>query len=315
MAIPSLSLNSGNSIPQLGLGTWLSKPGEVGEAVRMALEVGYRHIDCAQLYENQEEIGEVFGAVFKSGKVKREDVFITSKIWNSCHSYDKATQSIENTLKELQISYLDLMLIHFPMGYDEKDGMHPKDADGKVIYSDIDYLETWKAMENAVKNGKVRTIGLSNFNTKQIERVVKNSIIKPAVLQIEAHPYFVQNGLLEWCKKNGIVVTVYSPLANPGHAFRKEGQPNLFEEKVILDIAEKHKKTPAQVAIRWAIQRGTVVIPKSIRRVRLEENANVFDFKLTSDDMAAINGLDRNWRMLGLENATSHPHYPFHENA
>jgi len=295
------------------LGTWLSKPGEVGEAVKIALEVGYRHIDCAQAYGNQEEIGQVFGSIFKSGKIKREDVFITSKIWNTFHSYEKATEAIDLMLKELQIPYLDLCLIHWPMGYFEEGGMFPKDADGKIIYKDTDYLDTWKAMENAVKNGKIRSIGMSNFNVEQIDRVIKNSSIKPAVLQIEAHPYFVQNALLEWCKKNGIVVTAYSPLANPGHMFRKEGQPNLLEEKVVLDIAEKYKKTPAQVIIRWAIQRGTAVIPKSTRRVRLEENSNVWDFQLTEDDMAAINGLDRNWRILTLDRDLSHPYYPFHE--
>jgi len=193
MTIPTLSLNSGHSFPQLGLGTWLSKPGEVGEAVKIALEVGYRHIDCAQAYGNQEEIGQVFGSIFKSGKIKREDVFITSKIWNTFHSYEKATEAIDLMLKELQIPYLDLCLIHWPMGYFEEGGMFPKDADGKIIYKDTDYLDTWKAMENAVKNGKIRSIGMSNFNVEQIDRVIKNSSIKPAVLQIEAHPYFVQN--------------------------------------------------------------------------------------------------------------------------
>jgi len=315
MPIPSLPLNSGHSIPQLGLGTWLSKPGEVGEAVKIALEVGYRHIDCAQAYGNQEEIGQVFKSVFNSGKVKREDVFITSKIWNTFHSYEKATEAIDLMLKELQIPYLDLCLIHWPMGYTEDSGMFPKDADGKIIYKDTDYLDTWKAMENAVKTGKIRSIGLSNFNLKQIERVVKNSNIKPAVLQVEVHPYFAQNALVEWCKKNGIVVTAFSPLANNAHMFRKEGQPNLLEEKVVLDIAGKHKKTPAQVVIRWAIQRDTVVIPKSTRQVRLEENSNVWDFQLTAEDMKAINGLDRNWRILTLDRDLSHPHYPFHESA
>jgi len=313
MTNPTLSLNSGYSIPQLGLGTWLSKPGEVGEAVKIALEVGYRHIDCAHAYGNQEEIGQVFSSVFKSGQIKREDIFITSKIWNTFHSYEKATEAIDIILKELQISYLDLCLIHWPMGYYEEGGMAPKDADGKVIHKDTDYLDTWKAMEKAVKNGKIRSIGLSNFNSKQIERVIKNCTIKPAVLQVEAHPYFSQNALLEWCKKNEIVVTAYSPLGNPGNASR--APTNLIGEKVILDIAEKHKKTPSQVLIRWALQRGTVVIPKSTRRERLEENFKVRDFQLTVEDMAAINGLDRNSRIStsALDGDALNPHYPFHE--
>jgi len=315
MAVSSVTLNSGHKIPQLGLGTWLSKPGEVGDAVKIALEVGYRHIDCAMAYGNQEEVGRVFKDVFSSGKVKREDVFITSKIWNTFHSYEKATAAIDIMLKELQIPYLDLCLIHWPMGYFEEDGLFPKDDNGKIIYANTDYVDTWRALEDAVKAGKVRSIGLSNFNIKQIERVMKGATIKPAVLQVEVHPYFAQNTLLEWCKKNGIAVTAFSPLANNAHIFRKEGQPNLLEDKVVVNIAEKHHKTPAQVVLRWAIQRGTIVIPKSTRRARLEENLHVWDFQLTSDDMAAINALDRNWRILTMDRDLSHAHYPFHESA
>jgi len=285
MSVPLLKLNSGHQIPQIGLGTWLSKPGEVGEAVKMALEIGYRHIDCAMAYGNQEEIGQVFNTVFGSGKVKREDVFITSKIWNTFHSYKKATEAIDIMLKELQIPYLDLCLIHWPMGYFEENGLFPKDKNEKIIYADTDYLDTWKAMEDGVKAGKIRSIGISNFNIKQIQRLIDNGTIKPAVLQIELNPYFSQNALLEWCKKQGVIVTAYSPLANNSNIFRKEGQSNLLEDKVILDLAEKYKKTPAQIIIRWAIERKTAVIPKSIKRHRLEENFHVFDFKLSSDDI------------------------------
>jgi len=315
MSAPLLKLNSGHQIPQFGLGTWLAEPGEVGQAVKMALDIGYRHFDCAMLYENQKEIGDVFKIAFHDGKVKREDVFICSKVWNNAHSYKAATEAIDIMLKELQISYLDLCLIHFPMAYFEGKDMHPMDADGKSKNADIDYLETWKAMEDAVKAGKVKSIGLSNFNTKQIQRVIDNSKIKPAMLQIESHPYFTQESLLEWCKKNGIVVTAYSPLANNAHVFRKDGQTNLLEEKIILDLAGKHKKTPAQIILRWAIDRGTVVIPKSIKRHRLEENFNIFDFKLSSDEMKTINSLNKNMRLLGLEIASENRDYPFHDEA
>jgi len=312
MSVPSLKLNFGHSIPQFGLGTWLSKPGEVGEAVKMALDIGYRHIDTAMGYQNQPEVGRVLADAFASGKVKREDLFITSKIWNTFHSYGKAIEAIDSMLTELQIPYLDLCLIHWPQGYFEEDGLFPKDKNDKVIYADTDYLETWKALENAVLVGKVRSIGLSNFNIKQIERVIANSTIKPAVLQVEAHPYFQQKALLEFCKHHGIVLTAFSPLANNQHMFRKEGQPNLLEDKSVADIAKKYKKTPAQVVLRWAIQRDTVVIPKSIKRQRLEENIKIFDFKLSSDDMAAIDRLDRNWRILTMDRDVSHPHFPFH---
>jgi len=315
MTVPSLKLNSGHRMPQIGLGTWLSKPGEVGEAVKMALEVGYRHIDCAQSYGNQDEIGQVFNAVFGSGKVKREDVFITSKIWNTFHSHKKALEAIDAMLKELQIPYLDLCLIHWPQGYFEENGLFPKDDNEKIIYANTDYLETWKAMEDAVKAGKVKSIGLSNFNIKQIQRVLDNCKIKPAVLQVESNPYFSQTPLLEWCKKQGIVFTAFSPLANNANVFRKEGDANLLEDKIILGLAEKYKKTPAQIILRWAIERETIVIPKSIKRNRLEENFHVFDFKLSSDDMTSINGLDRHWRILTLDRDLSHKDYPFHKDA
>jgi aldehyde reductase len=313
MEVPSLIMNSGHKIPQFGLGTWLSKPGEAGEAVRMALDVGYTHFDLAMAYGNQEEIGKVFKSVFDAGKIKREDLFITGKIWNSYHSFEKATFAIDSMLKELQIPYLDLCLIHWPMGYNEDGGMFPKDENGKIIYSDIDYLETWKAMEASVKAGKVRSLGISNFNTKQIQRIIDNSVIKPAMLQVECNPYFPQNAMLEFCKKRGIAFTCYSPLANNTNVFRKEGEPNLLEEKIILDLASKHHKTPAQIVLRWAIQRETVIIPKSIRRHRLEENIKIWDFKLSQEDMASIDKLDRNWRLLTLDRDNAHKHYPFNE--
>jgi len=313
--VPKMPLNSGHSLPQLGLGTWQSKVGEVGEAVKISLQEGYRHLDCAMGYANHDEIGNVLSEAFKSGQVKREDVFITSKIWNTFHSYGKARAAIDTMLKDLQLTYLDLCLIHWPMGYNEEDGFMPKDENGKMIYADTDYLDTWKAMEEAVKAGKVRSIGLSNFNTKQIDRVISKCTIKPAVLQVEVHPYLQQTPLLEYCKKNGIVMTAFSPLANNTHMFRQEGQPNLLEDKVISNIAQKHKKTPAQVALRWAIQRGTVAIPKSTRQQRLQENIDVFDFQLTAEDMEAIKGLDRNFRLLTLERDISHPHYPFHQKS
>jgi len=314
MSASSLRLNSGYEIPQLGLGTWLSKPGEVGDAVRMALEVGYRHIDCAMAYGNQEEIGHVFRRVFESGKVKREEVFVTSKIWNTFHSYPKATEAVDIMLKELQLSYLDLVLIHWPHGFHEGEGYFPKDDNGKIMYAATDYVETWRALEDAVKAGKVRSIGLSNFNVRQIERIMQHGGVRPAVLQVEAHPYFQQRPLVDWCTKNGIVVTVYSPLANNAHVTRKEGQPNLLEDKTMLDLAKKHHKTPAQIALRWAVQRGTVAIPKSIKRNRLEENFHVWDFQLSDDEMKSMDRLERHLRISTLERDISHPHYPFHES-
>jgi diketogulonate reductase-like aldo/keto reductase len=197
------------------------------------------------------------------------------------------------------------------MGYYEEDGFAPMGSDGRVLLSDVDYMETWRAMEDAVYAGKVRTIGLSNFNTKQIERVIAEGRIRPAVLQVESHPYFPQDDLLEWCSSKGIVFTGYSTLANNQHEFRKPGEPNLLHEPILIEIGEKYEKTAAQVALRWALQKGMVIIPKSIRSSRIEENFDILDFGLSESEMARINGLNRNWRMLTLDRDSHHPDWPF----
>jgi aldehyde reductase len=309
----TLKLNSGHEIPVLGLGTWLSKPGEVGKAIVEAFDIGYRHFDCARIYGNEAEIGTTLSELFSKGKAKREDLFITSKVWNTYHSYQKAGECIDLTLKDLQLSYLDMCLIHWPMSYQEGGDMFPKDADGNLIFVENDYLNTWKAMEDALTAGKIKSIGLSNFNKEQIERVIKGGRIKPSNLQVEVHPYFPQKDLIRFCQENGIVVTAYSPLANNANYFaRKEDSPNLLNEPVLVEIGQKHSKTPAQVAIRWALQRKTVVIPKSVSKNRLQENFNVFDFNLSEQEMKSIDGLDRNWRMALLERDVTHPYYPFH---
>ncbi|CAJ0956030.1 unnamed protein product, partial [Mesorhabditis belari] len=314
MATPSIQLSSGHSIPALGLGTWLSKPGEVGQAVDMALKAGYRHIDCAHAYGNQKEIGEVFAKVF-DGQLERSDVFITSKIWNTFHSYEKAKEAVDIILGELQLDYVDLMLIHWPMGYEEGGELFPRTADGaKMRYSKEDYLDTWKALEDAVNDGKIRSLGLSNFNHKQIERLIGHSRIKPTVLQVELHPYFQQKKLRDFCKKHHIVVIAYSPLGNPTNPFRKTGDPSILTDEVVLKIAERYGKSPAQVALRWATQNGIVVIPKSTSEHRIKENGALFDFELSHGELAEIDGLDKNWRILDLtQRDGDHPHFPFLE--
>jgi len=308
----TLKLNSGHEIPIIGLGTWLSKEGEVGRAVIDAFEIGYRHFDCALVYGNEPEIGKSFGELFSQGKVKREDLFVTSKIWSTYHSYQKAGECIDISLRDLQLPYLDMCLIHWPMGYLEGGDKFPKDANGKFIYSDIDFTETWRAMEDAVTAGKIKSIGLSNFNKDQTERLIKEGRVKPSNLQVEIHPYFPQTKLINWCQKNDIVVTAYSPLANNANMFRQDGQPNLLTEPDMIAIAKKHSKSPAQVAIRWALQRNTVTIPKSVSKNRMQENFDVFNFSLTQDEMKTIDTLDRSWRMITLDRDISHPHYPFH---
>jgi aldehyde reductase len=309
----SIKLNSGYEIPVLGLGTWLSKPGEVGRAVIEAFDIGYRHFDCARIYQNEAEIGQSLSEILSKGKAKREELFITSKVWNTFHSYQKAGECIDASLKDLQLSYLDMCLIHWPMGFFEGGDLFPKDKNEKLMYSDVDFLDTWKALEDAVTAGKVKSIGLSNFNKDQIERVLKACRIKPSNLQIECHPYFPQRDLIKFCHDNGIAVTAYSPLANNANTFsRKEDSPNLLSEPVLAEIGQKHSKTPAQVIIRWALQRNTIVIPKSVSKNRLQENFDVFNFNLSEQEMTKVDNLNRNWRMVALERDLTHPYYPFH---
>ncbi|PAV73134.1 hypothetical protein WR25_07300 [Diploscapter pachys] len=338
MVSATIKLSSGYEMPVVGLGTWQSKPGEVSKAVEAALLNGYKHIDCAHIYDNQKEIGQTLHKLFSEGKVKREDIFITSKVWNTFHSYEKAKSNIDTILSDLQLQYIDLLLIHWPTGFEEGGELLPKRTDGsnKMRYSDVDYLDTWKALEEAVEAKKVRSIGVSNFNHKQIERVLEKAKIKPAVNQVELHPYFQQKKLRDFCQQHNIAVTAYrqsnlesafalvismkisssfSSLGNPGSAFfRKEGDPNVITDPVIKKIADAHGKSTAQVALRWAIQLGIIVIPKSVSEERIKQNADLFDFNLTDAEMKEIGGLDQGWRIVSLkERDGDHAHYPFHE--
>jgi len=307
-----VKLNSGHNMPIFGLGTWKSKPNEVTNAVADAIDLGYRHIDGALCYQNEHEVGAALAAKFKDGTVKREDVFITSKLWNTMHSKGKVIPGIKQTLKDLGLDYVDLYLIHWPMGYKEDAGtLFPKDGD-KWLYSDVDYVETWLEMEQVVKLGLAKSIGVSNFNKDQIERVIAAGSIVPANLQVECHAELPQKKLIEWCQSKGISVTAYSPLGSPDRPWAKEGEPVLMEHPKITAIAKTHGKTPAQVLIRFQIQRGVICIPKSVTKSRIESNMKVFDFELSKEEMATLEGMDCNGRVLGLEWIKDHPHYPFH---
>lgn len=310
--IPSIKLNNGHSMPIFGLGTWKSPTGQVGAAVEHAISVGYRHIDCALVYQNEDEVGAAMAKKISGGIVKREDLFITTKCWNSFHSKAKARECLLKSLKSLQLSYVDLYLIHWPMGYQEGGSMFPSDKSGKAIPSDVDYLETWQAFEEFYDEGLVKSIGLSNFNHKQIQRVLENSRIKPMMNQVEIHPYFTNSKLVDFCHANSIAITAYSPLGSPDRPWAKPEDPLLIEEPRLKAIAFKYKKSAAQVVIRFAIQRNLVVIPKSVTPARIEENLDVFDFELSAEDMAEIVSFDRADGRALLVPWNSHvPHYPF----
>ena len=264
-SVPNITLNNGVEIPQLGFGVFQIDPDETGEAVRTALDVGFRHIDTAEMYGNEKGVGEGLRA---SG-LDRDDVFITSKLNNGFHAPADVATAIDRTLSDLQLDRVDLFLVHWPLP-----GI------------DIDYVDTWKAMEELYHQGKARAIGVSNFSEHHLRKLHEHTEITPAVNQIEVHPYLTQDPLRAFNAEHGIVTEAWSPIA----------QGKVLDDPAIVRVAERYGKTPAQVTLRWAIQRGDVVFPKSVTRSRVEENFALFDFELSQDDLREISALNRDER-------------------
>ncbi|KAG5869125.1 hypothetical protein JTB14_023935 [Gonioctena quinquepunctata] len=283
--VPTVKLNSGYEIPQFGLGTWKSKPGEVEQAVKDAIDIGYRHIDCAFIYGNEKEVGAALKAKIADGTVKREDLFITSKLWNSFHRPDL-----------------------------EGSDVFPKDADGNILFSDVDYVDTWKALEECVKKGLARSIGISNFNRKQVERVLAVATIKPAVNQVECHPYLNQKKLIDFCRSKDIAITGYSPLGSPDRPWATPDDPQLMDDPKLKQLSVKYKKTPAQILLRYQIERGVITIPKSVTKSRIQQNFDIFDFALSKEDVTYLDGFDCNGRFCPMTPSLGHPHHPFEKD-
>lgn len=260
---PIIELNNGIKIPQLGLGVYKVPADEVDQNVSTALELGYRHIDTASFYENEVGVGKAI----RNSNVNREDIFVTTKVWNDQHGYQNTLDSFENSMEKLGLEYIDLYLIHWPM---------PET-----------YLETWKALEHLYKQGRVKAIGVSNFLVHHLKKLFKNSEIKPVVNQIELHPKLQQRSTVEFCKENEIVIQSWSPL----------GRAMYLDDPIINKIAESHGKTTAQIIIRWHLQHDLIVIPKSVRKERQKENISVFDFELSTEDMEKIDQLDEGYRL------------------
>ncbi|KZT27139.1 Aldo/keto reductase [Neolentinus lepideus HHB14362 ss-1] len=265
----AITLNSGATIPQIGLGTWLSKPNEVENAVEIAVKNGYRHLDLARVYQNQDEVGRALKKVIPS-VVKREDLFITSKLWNSSHKPENVEKELDETLAQLGIEYLDLYLVHWPVAFAPGQGLFPKhpSKEGEV---DLDLstslVDTWKAVIELPKTGKVRSVGVSNFTIEQLKGIIAATGVKPAANQIEAHPLLPQDDLVEFSRKEGIHLTAYSPLGN-----NLVGKPKLTDYPVVQEIAKKLGATTAQVLVAWGVYRGYSVIPKSVQEGRIISN-------------------------------------------
>jgi diketogulonate reductase-like aldo/keto reductase len=271
-----IPLNNGSGeIPALGFGTLIPDPIATKEAVRISLEAGFRQFDCAERYRNEEQVGEAMRAVFKQGKIKRKDVFVETKLWNNNHRPERVKPAFEASLRRLQLDYVDMYSIHTPFAFKPGDEQDPRDEKGNVIYDDATTLtNTWKAMEALVDEGRCKAIGLANVNLAKLREVFESARIRPALIQVESHPYLPEWDLLDYCKKNGIVMQAFAAL---GHGI----EPRLVDDPMIAGIAKRVNKTPAQVLLAWAVQRGTALLTTATSIGHIEEN---FDISTLPDD-------------------------------
>jgi alcohol dehydrogenase (NADP+) len=276
-------------IPALGFGTLIPDAALTITATRDALEAGFRHFDCAERYGNEREVGTALQAGSAAGDIAREDIFVTTKLWNSNHRPERVEPAFEASLVRLGLKYLDLYLIHTPFAFQPGDNQDPRDQNGNVIYDrGVTLLDSWRAMETLVDHGRCRAIGLSDVGLAELKSVYEAAKIKPAVVQVESHPYLPETELLEYCKQNGIVLLAFAPL---GHGMK----PGLFEDPVILAIAARVGKTPAQVLLAWAVQRGTALLTTPTTADRARENFNIS--ALPQDALDEINRIQTRQRL------------------
>jgi len=312
---PVVRLNNGRNMPVIGLGTYKStETDDIYTATKIALESGYRLIDTAYFYENEIEIGKAVNEKIASGELTREEVFITTKLWCIHHDPAHVEAACRRSLKNLGLSYVDLYLMHTPIGYEyrEPEELLPKDSEGKLVFSDVDYLDTYKAMEKLVDIGLVRSIGVSNFNSEQLTRILDNCRIKPVTNQVECSPSLNQKKLIDFCKARDITITAYSPLSRP-HRYEADKtlpKPALLDPKV-EEIGKKYSKTPAQIVLRYLVQRGAIPIPKSSNEGRIKQNIDIFDFELSPEDLGIMDSFNTGERTVPFSLCTQHKYFMF----
>jgi alcohol dehydrogenase (NADP+) len=284
----NLTFENGDQLPILGLGTWKSKPGEVRKAIYWAIEGGYRHIDCASIYQNEKEVGQGIADAIEGGLVKRKDLFVTSKLWNNAHRREDVSRAIQQTLSDLRLDYLDLFLIHWPLAFKAGVSFAEKRED-YYTYNDVPLGQTWEAMQDLRIKGHAKHIGVSNFNQKKFTEIMSAKGQKPEMNQVEMHPFLPQKDLVEFCVANRILMTAYSPLGSPDSRNDKHADdPKLLTNPIINEIASKHVVSSGQVLIAWSMSRNIAVIPKSTNEGRIKENFGAAAVSLDDYDLTQL---------------------------
>lgn len=271
---------------------------ELVESLKLALDIGYRMIDTAYSYQNEEDVGEAIKSKLEENVLTREELFVCTKLWNTYHRPDLVKVGLDLALKNLKLDYIDLFIIHWPLAFKEGAVVLPRDEKQEIIESNVDIVDTWKSMIELVKTGKVRSIGVANFNHDQLERILKATSYVPVVNQIECHPYLTQKKLDEYCKSKKIHIIAYAPLGSPNRPHIFTGEPNLFADPHIIALAKRHNRTQAQIMIKYQLQKKHTTIPKSVTPRRIISNFDVFNFFLSTDDMLLLDGLNFNRRMV-----------------
>ena len=290
---------NGDQFPMLGLGTWKSEPGKVYQAIRDAIRIGYRHFDCAAIYGNEPEIGIALADALTADEIKRDELWITSKLWNNAHRAADVEPALHRTLVDLKLDYLDLYLIHWPIAF--KPGVDvPKVSSDYCTPGQLPISETWHALEACIEKGLVRHIGVSNFSSRKLQSILDDCALKPAVNQVELHPLLTQEKLKNYCDKNKILMCAYSPFGSRDRAvaYKAKDEPDLFALEDIKSIANAHECTPAQLLLAWAINRGTAVIPKSVNPAHMLSNLQAQCIELDQSDMNCINRLNQHYRYI-----------------